>query len=259
MKKKAAIICPIKDENTFIKKFFEYYQRHFDVEDIYILDFGSSEEYLKNVIGENANIIHTDANILDALELFNALRKAQSELYEKYTYVLPLDVDEIIVYNQEGGLKKYLEETDVELVSCIGQEVIHLGFLEPALDHSKKWIDQLNYWYPNIQHYGKTLISKKELPWSSGYHTYKGETIPIRIANIDPDLFLVHLHKHDYMSTIKRHKDWSEMEWSENTIKGNHNHHYRQKNLEKIRDWYYAPMFDGIYEIPESIKKSINI
>jgi hypothetical protein len=258
MKRKAAIICPIKDEYTFIGKFFEYYQQHFDRQDIYILNFGSSPEYLDNIIGDNARVIHTDANILDAIELFNAMRSAQRELYKEYTYVLPLDVDEIIVYNKEGGLRKYLEETETDLVSCVGQEVIHLGFLQEPLDYSKKWMDQIKYWYPNHNHYGKTLISKNDLPWSSGFHTYDGEDIPIRIKNTDPNLFLVHFHKHDYTSTIKRHKDWSEMEWSENTIKGNHNHHYRQKSNKKVQDWYYAPMFDGIYEIPESIKKSIN-
>ena len=57
MKKKAAIICPIKNEETYIKKFFEYYQKHFETSDIYILDFGSSEEYIKNVIRRNGTFL----------------------------------------------------------------------------------------------------------------------------------------------------------------------------------------------------------
>ena len=182
MKKKAAIICPIKNEETYIEKFFEYYQKHFDTSDIYILDFGSSEEYIKNVIGQNATVIKTDANILDAMELFYAIRKAQSDLYKEYTYVLPLDVDEILYYHAEGGLKKYLQETEVELISSRGHEVIHLPFLQEPIDPSKKWMDQIKYWYTNHFHYGKTLISKKELDWEPV--PAAGETVSITTENL---------------------------------------------------------------------------
>lgn len=259
MKKKAAIICPIKNEETYIRKFFEYYQKHFDASDIYILDFGSSDEYIKNVIGENATVIKTDANILDAIELFEAMKSVQADLYKKYTYVLPVDVDEIIFYNQEGGLKKYLEETDVELVSCRGHEVIHLPFLEESIDFTKKWFEQIKYWYPNHEHYGKTLISKKQLDWEVGFHTYDGETIQIHNKKVDDNLFLIHLHRHDFNTTIGRHKIWSEMEWSKDTIENRLNHHYTEKSIKKVIEWYYRPVFDRIYNIPEEIKKNIDI
>lgn len=260
MKRKAAIICPIKDETTYIHKFFEYYQRHFEIEDIYILDFGSNEEYIKNTLDGNATIIKTEASILDAVELFNAIKKAQKDLYKRYDYVIPLDVDEFLVYDDKGGLGEYLKNTNAELVTCVGKEVIHLPFLEPPLDLNKKWIDQLKYWHNSFKHYGKTLITKKELPWQSGFHTYVGETIPIRISNIDKKLFLIHFHKHNFETTIHRHTRWSEMKWSEDTIKHNHNHHYRQKSIQKIKEWYYAPLLDEkIYAIPEIIKKNIDI
>ena len=259
MKKKAAIICPIKNEETYIKKFFEYYQKHIDVSDIYILDFGSSEEYIKNVIGENATVIKTDANILDAIELFEAMRSAQRDLYKEYTYVLPLDVDEILYYHAEGGLKKYLQETEVELVSCRGHEVIHLPFLQDPIDLSKKWMDQIEYWYPNHFHYGKTLISKKELEWETGFHTYSGETMDIRDKNIDHNLFLIHLHRHDFETTMSRHIKWSGMEWSEFTLKNKLNYHYTEKSKEKLIDWYYKPLSSKIYTFPEIIKKNIDI
>jgi hypothetical protein len=259
MKRKAALICPIKDETTYIDKFFEYYSRHFESRDIYILDFGSNEDYLKNKIGNKANIIKTDANILDAIELFNALRALQTRLYEDYVYSIPVDVDEFLVYNKPGGLKKYLNETETEIATCVGQEVIHLPFIHPDLDLNDKWIYQLKYWYPNIQHYGKTLICKHELEWESGFHTYIGEDYPQRSTTTDENLFLIHMHKHDFKTTINRHKTWSDFEWSKKSIEDNHNHHYRQTEIEVIEKWYYDPMFKGIYEIPETIKKSLNI
>jgi hypothetical protein len=259
MKKKAAIICPIKNEETYIKKFFEYYQKHIDVSDIYILDFGSSEEYIKNVIGKNATVIKTDANILDAIELFEAMRSAQKDLYKEYTYVLPLDVDEILYYHAEGGLKKYLQETEVELISSRGHEVIHLPFLQEPIDPSKKWMDQIKYWYTNHFHYGKTLISKKELDWEPGFHIYTGETVSIREQHLDPKLFLIHLHRHDFNTTMSRHIKWSGMEWSEYTLENKLNYHYTEKSEEKLLEWYYRPVFEKIHTIPEEIKKNIDI
>lgn len=259
---RSAIICPIKNETTYIQKFLEYYRRHFDGNDIYILNFGSDEDYLQEYIRGKAMIIDTDLDILDADGVFFELKHCVKFLKTQgYDYVIPLDVDEFIVYNGKGGLKEYLKNLDRDFVTCRGYEVIHVPGLQEPFDHSKKWIDQIDYWYEEPVHYNKTLISKFDLDWVIGFHVFRinGELINTS-ANVDPNLFLIHLHKHDYETTINRHFEVSKMKWSKKTIDRDYNKHYRIKDISKIKEWYFDSIFGNkIYKIPEQIKKNIDI
>ena len=260
---KVAIICPIKDENTFIHKFFEYYKQHLDSNDIYILDFGSSEEYIKDVISPNANVIRTDADILDAPGVFNEIKKYMVELKSNgYDFVIPLDVDEILYYHDEGGLKGFLQgltKSD-NIATCRGYEVIHIPTLQEDLKLDKPWSPQIKYWYPDQQWYGKTLISRDQLDWGIGFHKYKIDNIWQPDTMVDDRLFLMHMHKSNFKTTIERHLKWSSMKWSDETIENGYNYHYRMTEKQKIIDWYFEPILNNIiYEIPEIIKNNIKI
>jgi hypothetical protein len=260
---KVAIICPIKDENTFIHKFFEYYCQHLDKKDIYILDFGSSEEYINDVILPNANVIRTKASILDAPGVFNEIKKNMVLLKsEGYDFVIPLDVDEILYYHEEGGLKGFLQGLTKShgIVTCRGYEVIHIPTLQEDLKQDEQWAPQIKYWYPEQQHYGKTLISRSQLDWGIGFHKYKINDVWEKDWYVDDRLFLIHMHKIDFKTTIERHQKWSSMIWSDETIKNGYNYHYRMTERQKIIDWYFEPILSHIvYEMPEVIKNNIKI
>lgn len=260
---KVAIICPIKDENTFIHKFFEYYGQHLEKEDIYILDFGSSEEYINSVIRPNANVIHTKASILDAPGVFNEIKKNMVLLKsEGYDFVIPLDVDEILYYHEEGGLKGFLQGlTKIhDIITCRGYEVIHIPTLQEDLKLKEPWSPQIKYWYPDQQWYGKTLISRDQLDWEIGFHKYKINGVREKDWYVDNRLFLIHMHKSDFKTTIERHQKWSSMTWSDETIENGYNYHYRMTERQKIIDWYFEPILNNpIYEIPEIIKNNIKI
>jgi len=260
---KVAIICPIKDENTFIHKFFEYYKQHLDSKDIYILDFGSTEEYINDVIRPNANIIHTKASILDAPGVFNEIKKNMELLKsEGYDFVIPLDVDEILYYHEEGGLKGFLrglKESDT-FFTCRGHEVIHIPSLQEDLNRDEPWSPQIKYWYAEQQWYGKTLISRDQLDWGIGFHKFKINGIWQPDTNVDENLFLIHMHKSDFKTTIERHLKWSSMTWSDETIENGYNYHYRMTERQKVIDWYFEPILHNvIYTIPEIIKNNIKI
>lgn len=260
---KVAIICPIKDENTYIHKFFEYYKQHLDKKDIYILDFGSSEEYINNVIKPNANILHSNVDILDANATFYEIVDAMTKLKSNgYDFVMPLDVDEIVYYHEEGGLKRFLEgltKSD-DIITCRGYEVIHIPTLQEDLKLDEPWFPQIKYWYPEQRNYGKTLLSRKQLDWGIGFHKYKINNI----WQIDPPandrLFLIHMHKTNFKTTIERHLKWASMPWSDVTIKHGYNHHYRMTERKKVIDWYFEPILSNIvYQIPDWIKNNIKI
>lgn len=260
---KVAIICPIKDENTFIHKFFEYYKQHLDSKDIYILDFGSSKEYIDSVIRPNANVIHTEADILDAPGVFDEIQKHMVLLKSQgYSFVIPLDVDEILYYHADGGLKGFLQglkESDT-LFTCLGYEVIHIPTLQEDLKHDEPWLPQIKYWYPEQQYYGKTLISRDQLDWGIGFHKYKINGIWQQDIITDNRLFLIHMHKSDFKTTIERHLKWSAMTWSDETIENGYNYHYRMTERQKVIDWYFEPILHNvIYTLPEIIKNNIKI
>jgi len=260
---KVAIICPIKDENTYIHKFFEYYKQHLDKKDIYILDFGSSEEYINNVIRPNANIIYTKTSILDAPGVFNEIKKNMELLKsEGYDFVIPLDVDEILYYHAEGGLKGFLHGLTKkdDIVTCRGYEVIHIPQLQEDLKVDGQWYHQIKYWYPEQQHYGKTLISRNQLDWVIGFHKYKINNVIEKDWHVNPNLFLIHMHKFDFKTTIERHLKWSSMKWSDETIENGYNYHYRMTERSKVVDWYFEPILKNIiYPIPEEIKNNLKI
>lgn len=268
---KVAIICPIKDENTFIHKFFEYYKQHLESRDIYILDFGSSEEYIKDVILPNANVIHTDVDILDAPGVFNEIKKNMELLKsEGYDFVIPLDVDEILYYYEDpnsvyyqaiGGLKGFLQGLTKKdnIITCRGYEVLHIPTLQEDLKADEPWSNQIKYWYPEQQHYGKTLISRNQLDWGIGFHKYKINNV-WQNPQYNSQLFLIHMHKIDFKTTIERHQKWSSMQWSDETIENGYNYHYRMNERQKIIDWYFEPILNNvIYEIPDAVKNNLKI
>ena len=260
----SAIICPIKDEKVYITLFLEYYGRYFDAKDIYILNFGSDKDYLEKYIGDKATIINTDSNILDAYETFLEIRKTMQALKKEhdYTYVLPLDVDEIIYYdNPEINLKEYLANLKKDFVTCKGYEVVHIPGLQKDFDYSQKWFSQMEYWYPDTQHYNKTLISRHDLDWRIGFHLFyiNGDVVD-RTEHVDNKLFLIHLHKHDFNHTVNKHLKAASLEWSKNTIDEGYNRHYRNTDINGVKEWYFTPILEKeIFKIPEHLKKNIDI
>lgn len=258
-----AIICPIKDENTYIRKFFEYYLQHVNREDIYILDFGSSQEYIEKEIIPNANVIRSKESILDAPVVFSEIKR-NMKMLQQYDFVIPIDVDEILFYNKKGGLRKFFKNIkgDIDTITCRGYEVIHIPSLQEDINLKKPWFKQLKYWHENSTHYAKTLITRHPLNWMIGFHGYYVNGIPQSSAdeNTDDNLFLIHLHRHNYKTTIDRHIEWANMKWSDGTVDNNYNYHYRIKEESKVKAWYFEPILNQqIYEIPEIIIKNINI
>jgi len=261
---KVAIICPIKDETTYIHKFFEYYSQHIKGADTYILDFGSSKEYIDDVLLPNANVIRSNESILNAPAVFFEIKKNMKILNKQYDFVIPIDVDEILYYNKPGGLGKFLRNISkkIDIITCRGYEVIHIPSLQDDLKLNEPWFKQLDYWYNSDVFYAKTLITRQPLHWVIGFHRYFVNEVPYQTTekDKDPNLFLIHIHRHNFKTTIKRHTKWANMEWSNETIDNNFNYHYRIKEESKIKEWYFGPILDKfIYKIPEDIKNNINI
>lgn len=245
--RKKAIFCPIKDEQPFIDLWLKYYSQYFDKKDIYILDFGSEKKYLEQ-LKNRCQIIKTKKNILDVTELYKTILETHTQLLQKYEYVIPLDVDEILYH--EKGLGKFIDELDQDFVRARGYEVIHLPKKEKKIDFKKKILKQRKYWFRN-KLYDKTIITKKTLTWTYGLHN--AEEVP-NYSHLNPKLILIHLHRLDYEQCLKRHKEYANKKWSEDTIKNNYSFHYRL-NEEEFKEWYYKEQ--KIEKIPLKIRKNV--
>ena len=243
--KKIAVFCPVKDESIFSPIWFNYYSRFFPKNDIYFLDFGSSDIKYDNVV-------KCDKNIYDAEELFDSIKSFHSELLKSYDYVIPTDVDEILFH--ESGLNNYINNLSADYVKSSGYELIHMPNEEPDIDLSKPILSQRKYWFRNPEYYDKTLITNKTLNWSIGLHRCYDQ-----IDLLDPNLILLHLHKFDYNLCIKRHLEYSKKKWSDNTVNNNYNWHYRTDNETVIRNWFFSTEGNQIVEIPEKIKNLVGI
>ncbi len=241
--KKFAVFCPVKNETTFSKTWFNYYSQFLPTEDIYFLDFGS------DVLPNYCSVKSTDKNILDAIELFEEIKKFHKELLEKYEYVIPTDVDEIVYH--KSGLGNFINNLDKDFVKCAGYEIIHLPDKEDNYDVNKSIFSQRKYWYRSSDYYDKTLITRKPLIWTIGLHKCHN------VSEVESDLFLIHLHRFDYKTCVERHLKWASMDWSKETVRRNFNWHYREKDSEKINKWYYSTG-GSIMEIPDDILKDLN-
>lgn len=243
--KKFAVFCPVKNESTFSSIWIDYYSRFLPIEDIYFLDFNSDSTNYK------CNIIKSDKNILDANQLFQSIKETHKELLSTYEYVIPTDVDEILFH--PDGLDNYINNFNGNYVKCSGYEIIHMPNIEPDFNNSKKILDQRRFWFRSQDYYDKTLITNKPLNWTIGLHTCYDP-----IDTINSDLLLIHLHRFDYRICIDRHLKYANLDWSDNTIINNYNWHYRTKEEESIRKWYFSDI-NNITEIPNELKVCINI
>jgi hypothetical protein len=250
--RKKAVFTNIKNENTFLPIWLKYYSNHFDEKDIYLLDFGSEESYLKkyknlSVINAKAKINHWFDNLS---EIFDEVRNTHNELLQSYEHVLFCEADEII--HHPSGLGNYIDETNHEYTTCTGYEIIHLPDKEPNLDLSKPILSQRNYWYREYFHFSKTLLSSKPLKWGIGYHNTEEP------KRFEQDFILIHLHKWDYDFCLNRHLNWGNTNWSQKSIDEDNCWHYQIRDREKFDEWYYMGLKQSNLElIPQEIKESV--
>ena len=270
MKRRAAIFVPVKDETTFSPIWEAYYKRFFDKEDIYYLDFGSTHQ-----INTDCKIIHTDYNILNVVEVIKGLEETYALLLKDYEYVMQTDIDEIIYH--KTGLDNFIKNLDVDFVQTKGFELVHLPDKEPAYDPSKGILEQRKYWIREARFYDKILLSNhlisREETYASGNMGFHSSDITGTTNDtnelFDDDLLLLHLHKFDYDTCLKRHLLWAEKKWEGDPMT---NWHYKRDTEEGVKDWYFTiskkigenneVKMDSRghhVEMPEELRKSICI
>jgi len=264
--KKKAIFIPVLDETFFVHKWLEYYSRHFDKSDMYVLYYGKDREY--EIIFKDVNLIRVnDLDVVNyndqIVDIYNKNWETHAELLTKYEYVMMAEADEFLWHPM--GVGNYIDSLDQDYVTCKGYELIHMKDVEPPFDPSKKIVEQRSFWYNDPVYFTKTLITTKILSWNIGNHRMNDHP-----KKMDENLLLIHMHKYDYDIVKSKHYKFAKMKWSEKSLDKNTCWHYRITDEDTFYKWFYVP--DHLFalhnlptdsfvteRIPENIKKDLSI
>ena len=237
--KRRAVLTITHNEALFFPIWLRYYSAFFEPGDIYVLDHDSTDG---STDGEGFVRIPISHDTFDNLWMVENVERLQRDLLQTYDVVLVTDVDEIVAPRPEwGSLREYIDRFDEPYANCLGYELIHLVDREESFDPTRKVLDQRDFWFANPL-YDKPALATVPLRWQPGFHrTSDGR------ARLDPDLYLIHLHRLDYQICQARHRRWAARRWEAKDLERDWGTHNRVVEDEEFERWFYEDSnFDWI-------------
>ena len=186
----------VQNEATFLPVWLDYYGRHFDPADIYVLDHDSTDGSTEGLADRcNVLAIHRDHSF-DHVWMKSAVEAFQAFLLRSYDTVLFAEADEFVVPDpvRHEGLGSYVDALEGPAACCTGFNVIHYpADGEPPVRFDRPLLGQRGFWHRSPK-YSKRVLSRVPLAWTIGFHQEANlpEVLP------DPSLYLIHLHRVDY-------------------------------------------------------------
>jgi hypothetical protein len=230
-RKRRAALTIVRNEPVFLPIWLRYYSRFFEPGDIYVLDHESSDG---STAGDGFVRIPVTHPTVDHTWMVRTMEEHQHNLLDRYDVVLVTDVDEIVAPHPDWGtLGDYLDRFEEAFVNCIGYELIHLIDREPPYDPSRNVLDQRGYWFAN-NIYDKPAIATEPMRWTPGFH--RTEDLSMRM---DPDLYLVHLHRMDYEICLARHRYRRGRAWNDRDVARGWATHNRIIDEAGFARWFY--------------------
>jgi hypothetical protein len=236
-RRRGAAFTIVQNEADFLPLWLDYYGRHFEAADIYVLDHDSTDGSTAELDGRcNVVALHRDRSF-DHVWLKSAVEAFQTFLLRSYEAVLFAEADEFVVADPSRyeGLGAYVDALDGPAACCTGFNVVHYPADEPeALDLGRPVLGQRRYWHRSPG-FSKRLLSKVPLAWTVGFHLEANvpEVLP------DPSLYLVHLHRADYELCLARHRAAAEREWNAADIREGLGRENRIVDEEEFARWFH--------------------
>ncbi len=242
----------VHDEAAMLPLWLDYYGRHFDADDLYVLDHDSTDGSTAGLAGCCHVVpVHREA-AFDHRWLKSAIEQFQAFLLRSYDAVLFSDVDEIVLADPRryAGLGAYIAALSRPAARCSGFNVAHQPG-EPPLRFDAPLLAQRRYWHASHM-YSKRLLSTIPLRWSCGFHQeHNAPDDPP-----DPELLLVHLHRIDHDTTLARHRAAVARDWSKFDLANGYGAQNRIAETGEFEEWFYrgADLDSPRELIPEHIR-----
>ena len=233
-----AVFTIVQNEADFLPLWLDYYGRHFDPADVYVLDHDSADGSTE-AIGELCTVVpvHREQSF-DHVWLKSTVEEFQSFLLGSYDAVLFAEADEFVVAEplRHDGLAAYVDGLEGPAACCTGYNVVHYPEEEKApLRFDQPLLRQRGYWHRSPK-YSKRLIGRIPLAWTIGFHFESNapEVLP------DPSLYLIHLHRVDYDHCLARHRAAVERTWNQDDLEQGLGRESRVVDVDAFREWFFA-------------------
>lgn len=249
----AAAFTIVQNESWFLPIWLQYYTRHFDRSDLYVLDHDSTDGCTTGISDRCTPVqVHRDRSF-DHTWLSGTVSAFQAFLLRSYERVLFVEADEIVAPDPAvyGGLRDYIARCRVPVARCTGFEVVHYRDEEPPILLDAPLLAQRKYWHAS-ELYSKPLLASEPVTWERGFHLASSH----RRIKADPNLFLIHLHRLDYDACVARHRKSAAATWNERDLAEGHGMQNRLTDQSAdFLKWYYRGVDNGErMPIPNRIK-----
>jgi hypothetical protein len=230
-RRRRAALTIVHNEPVFFPVWLGYYSRFFAADDIYVLDHETSDG---STVRDGYVRIPVTHETVDHTWMVRTIEEHQHELLDRYDVVLVTDVDEIVAPDPEfGTLGNYIDGFEEEFVNCLGYELIHLVDREGPYDPSRKVLDQRGYWFANDV-YDKPALATEPMRWQPGFHRREDGR-----WRLDPDPYMIHLHRMDYEICLARHHYRQGRAWNDRDLALGWARHNRITDEAEFARWFY--------------------
>jgi Glycosyl transferase family 2 len=185
------------NEHFFLPRWAEYYGSQLGMENLFVLDHGSSDLSTQGL--GRVNIIRVPRTPFDDVRKCQYASYQHAALLQYYDAGFVMDVDEFIVADPQKykNLREFASKTQAEALACVGLELCHIRSLEPAYNDALPVLFQRSHvlfdsWIC------KRAFARKPIRFGGGCHTSDQPVV------FDEDLYLIHLKNFDYQFRLVR-------------------------------------------------------
>lgn len=261
---RVAVFTIAQNEPYFLPFWLKAYTRHLHAEDIYVLDHNSTGD-AADVLTEACQNFRID-NVLrltydksyDSQWLTMVTRKFQQYLLQDYDYVLFSAVDEIVLPNNGMSLTTFAQQATDDIIIPHGYEIVHKKDEEPEIEWNlgQSLVKQRKFCY-DCRRYSKPLFASRPVFWSQGW--IEASNVP-KSQPVDSILRLLHLHRIDYNTCLRTHREKNARQWNPEERKQGVFRHNMVEEPEMLSRWMLCHSdnpanYAELSEIPDYFKE----
>jgi hypothetical protein len=209
---RVAVICTVYNEAILLPLWLTYYGTEFGLENLYLIDDGSTDGSTDNLGA--VNVIKIDQPEIDQERRCRDISFFHNEIKRHYDAVIYVDIDEFLVVDPliGLGLKDFIARSPLLHFNAMGLNVVQSPSTESSYTPDRPIFAQRQF-VQFERGYCKQLIHKGPTFWSVGFHN---TSEPVALA---AGLYLFHLRAFDLEVSIARINGRNKLAWSEESLR----------------------------------------